>query len=169
MVAVAGETRLVTTAARAECFLRGHVADRIVGQRDREGEGKLAAGLQIQAELAEVLRGTGQEHGWPNLHRLHLDLNDRLAGDPGVKEHGLLGEDPCRFVAGSGILFDDLQSFGQMLGRGGRRLIRSSRVSAASGPSGSVPCSIASRTFTASAPTRPPTNRAETSPNCLIC
>ena len=77
MVAIAGETRLVTTAARAECFLRGHVADRIVGQRDREGEGKLAAGLQIQAELAKVLRGTGQEHGWPNLHRLHLDLNVR--------------------------------------------------------------------------------------------
>ena len=117
MVAIAGETRLVTTAARAECFLRGHVADRIVGQRDREGEGKLAAGLQIQAELAKVLRGTGQEHGWPNLHRLHLDLNVRRTGGPGIKEHGLLGEDPCRFIAGSGILFDDLQSFGQMFGR----------------------------------------------------
>jgi hypothetical protein len=58
-------------------------------RRHGKREGELAAGLEVEAELAETSCRAGQEHDGPDLQGLHLDVSDRSIhnrdNDEGIK------------------------------------------------------------------------------------
>ena len=102
----------------AERLFGGHVAHAAVGQLHRAGEGEGGSRLDVEAKLAEVLGGVGQEHRGADLDGLHLDVQHGLLGDEGVEHHDFLGEGPLGAVALGGVLLRELDAALEAFGRG---------------------------------------------------